>query len=285
MKVLVWLILVVVLGGAGWYYIGGHAGGGAGKVQYRTGKVEKGEVIEGVAASGTVQPTVLVQVGTQVSGVIEKLSADFNSKVTEGQTIALLDSRRMASQIAQDNAAISSAKASLEKAKAVVVQARADLEKTRATVDASKSDVERVEALLTQSQKDLERQKTLVEKKLTAVSDFDAAVALVGSLQAQLKSSHATVQQTQAQVAVGEATVLQDEAAISVAEAAVAQSEAQLQGDKVNFDYATIKSPVDGVVVSRNVDVGQTVAASLSAPTLFLIAQDLTKVQIQASVP
>src|SRR5262249_53330789 len=82
-----------------------------------------------------------------------------------------------------------------------------------------------------------------------------------------------------------EATVQADEAAVLVAEASVKQAEAQLQGDKVNFDYATIVSPVDGVVVSRNVDVGQTVAASLSAPVLFLIAQDLTKVQIQASVP
>jgi HlyD family secretion protein len=284
MKFIGWLIAVAVLGGAGWFFLEGRAGRGA-KVQYRTGKVEKGEVVEGVAASGTVQPTVLVQVGTQVSGVILKLFVDFNSKVTAGQTIALLDSRRMASQVAQDEAAISSAKANLEKTRAQVVQAKADLQRTKASVEASESDVERVEALLTQAQKDLERQKTLVDKKLTAVSEYDAAVALVGSLQAQLKSSHAAVQQTHSQVAVGEATVLQDEAAVSVAEASVLQAQAQLQGDKVNFDYATIVSPVDGVVVSRNVDVGQTVAASLSAPTLFLIAQDLTKVQIQASVP
>jgi HlyD family secretion protein len=285
MKVLVWLILVVVLGGAGWYYFGGYAGRGAAKVQYRTGKVEKGEVIEGVAASGTVQPTVLVQVGTQVSGVIEKLNVDFNSKVTKGEVIALLDSRRMASQITADEAQIASARAALEKAKAQVIQARADLGRTKATVDQSQSDVERVQALLTQAQKDLERQKTLVDKKLVAVSDYDAAVALVGSLEAQLKSSKATVVQSQAQVAVGEATVQADEAAVSVADAAVTQAQAALVGDKINFDYATIVSPVDGVVVSRNVDVGQTVASSLSAPTLFLIAQDLTQVEIQASVP
>lgn len=286
MKFIGWLLAIAVLGGAGWYVFEGRAGSGAAaKVQYRTGKVEKGEVVEGVAASGTVQPTVLVQVGTQVSGVILKLFVDFNSKVTAGQTIALLDSRRMASQVAQDEAAISSAKANLEKVKAQVIQARADLQRTKASVDQSKSDVERVEALLAQAQKDLERQKTLVDKKLTAVSEYDAAIALVGSLAAQLKSAHANVQATESQVAVGEATVLADEAAVLVAEASVAQSQAQLQGDKVNFDYATIVSPVDGVVVSRNVDVGQTVAASLSAPILFLIAQDLTKVQIQASVP
>jgi multidrug efflux pump subunit AcrA (membrane-fusion protein) len=177
-----------VLGGAGWWVFEGRGAHGAPKVQYRTGKVEKGEVVEGVAASGTVQPTVLVQVGTQVSGVILKLFVDFNSKVTAGQTIALLDSRRMASQVAQDEAAISSAKANLEKVKAQVVQARADLQRTKASVEQSASDVERVQALLTQAQKDLERQKTLVDKKLTAVSEYDAAIALVGSLEAQLKS-------------------------------------------------------------------------------------------------
>lgn len=286
MKTFVWLIVIAIAGGAGWYFFGGgSARGAASKAQYRTAKVEKGEVVEGVAASGTVQPVVLVQVGTQVSGVIEKLFVDFNSKVKAGQTIALLDSRRMASQVAQDDAAIESSKANLERMKAQVVQARADVDRIRAVLAQSKSEIDRIQALLTQSQRDLERQKTLVEKKLTAPSDYDAAVANTGSFTAQLKSAQATIQQNEAQIAVAEATILQDDAQVHVAEAAVTQATAQRQGDKVNLDYATIVSPVDGVVVSRNVDVGQTVAASLSAPTLFLIAQDLTKVQVQASVP
>src|SRR5258708_28815045 len=112
MKIFLWLVGLAVAGGAGWYFLGGgSARAAASKAQYRTAKVEKGEVIEGVAASGTVQPVVLVQVGTQVSGVIEKLFVDFNAKVKAGQTIAVLDSRRMASQIAQDDAAIESSKA------------------------------------------------------------------------------------------------------------------------------------------------------------------------------
>jgi HlyD family secretion protein len=286
MKTFVWLLVIAIAGGAGWYFFGGgSARAAASKTQYRTAKVEKGEVVEGIAASGTVQPVVLVQVGTQVSGVIEKLFVDFNSKVKAGQTIALLDSRRMASQVAQDDAAIESSKANLERMKAQVVQARADVDRIRAVLAQSKSEIERIQALLTQSQRDLERQKTLVEKKLTAASDYDAAVANTGSLTAQLKSAQATIEQNEAQIAVAEATILQDEAQVHVAESAVTQAVAQRLGDKVNLDYATIVSPVDGVVVSRNVDVGQTVAASLSAPTLFLIAQDLTKVQVQASVP
>src|SRR6185503_13397322 len=87
------------------------------------------------------------------------------------------------------------------------------------------------------------------------------------------------------QIAAAEAAVQQNQAQVAVAQATIKQNEAQLKGDRINLDYATIVSPIDGVVVSRNVDVGQTVAASLSAPTLFVIAGDLTKVQVQASVP
>src|SRR5215831_3824503 len=159
MKAFLWILVVVVAAGAGWYFLVGGAGrNAASKAQYRSAKVEKGEVVEGVAASGTVQPVVLVQVGTQVSGVIEKLFVDFNAKVKAGQTIALLDARRMASQIAQDDASIESAKAALERMRAQVLQDRANLDKVKAVLAQSKSDVERVQALLTQAEHDLERQ-------------------------------------------------------------------------------------------------------------------------------
>jgi HlyD family secretion protein len=286
MKKFLVLAGIVLAAGAGWYFFGVRSGQqAAARVQYRTAKVERGEVVEGVAASGTVQPVVLVQVGTQVSGVIEKLFVDFNAKVKAGQTIALLDSRRLAAQVAQDEAAVARARADVERVKALVVQARADVDRAKAVVTQSKADVDRFKALLTQADRDLERQRTLVERRLTAPADVDAAVAAKGSLAAQLAAADANVQQNEAQVAVAEATVHQNEAQIAVGEAAVLQSTAQLQGDHINLDYATIVSPVDGVVVSRNVDVGQTVAASLQAPTLFLIAQDLTKVQVQTSVP
>jgi HlyD family secretion protein len=286
MKGFLWLAAVAIAAGAGWYFFGSKAARGAStRSLFRTAKVERGEVVEGVAASGTVQPVVLVQVGTQVSGVIDKIFVDFNSKVTSGQTIALLDSRRMAAQIAQDEAAVARAKADLERLRSLVIQARSDVERAKAVFAASQADVERVHALLTQAEHDLERQKTLVDRKLTSPSDYDAAVANKGSFTAQLASAEAAVRQNEAQIAVAEATVHQDEAQVAVGEAAITQATALLTGDRVNLDYATIVSPVDGVVVSRNVDVGQTVASSLQAPTLFLIAQDLTKVQVQTSVP
>lgn len=286
MKVLVWLVALAAVGtGAWWFLAGGSSRTAPPKVTYRTAQVDRGEVIEGVAASGTVQPVVLVQVGTQISGVIEKLFADFNSKVKAGQTIAVLDARRLLTQIAQDEAAIARGRADLDRVKAAVVQSRAEAARVRATIPQAASDVDRVRALLDQAERELARQTSLAARKLATQSDLDAATAGRGSLAAQLASAEASVIVTRAQIDASEAAVRQAEAQVAVAEAAIRQSEAQLAGDRVNLDYATILSPVDGVVVARNVDVGQTVAASLSAPTLFLIAQDLTKIQVQTSVP
>ncbi len=283
-KIGVTVALVAVAGGA-WWWFGRGSGSGAGEIHFRTAKVERGEVIEGVQASGTVQPVLLVQVGTQISGEVSKLFKDFNSKVKAGETIALLDSRRLEAQVAQDEASVARAKADVERMKAVVTQSRTDVEHAKAALDQSKADIDRVKALLEQADKDLARQKELGEKRLVSASDVDAAVALKGSLDAQLAAAQAAVRTNDAQVASAEASVRANEAQVAVGEAAVRQSQALLQGDKVNLDYATITSPVDGVIVSRNVDVGQTVAASLSAPTLFVIANDLTKIQVQASVP
>lgn len=228
MKRLAIVIVLGVLATGGIFYFA-QDGGGASRVRFRTARVERGEVVEGVEASGTIQPEVLVQVGTQISGVIDKIFVDFNSKVTKGQTIALIDARRLEAQVAQDTAALARAKA----------------------------DVERVRAQLVKAEKDLARARALAERRLVGEAELDAAIAEVDALRAQ----------------------------IAVGEAAVAQAQAQLDGDRVNLAFTKIVSPTSGVVVARNVDVGQTVAASLQAPTLFVIANDLTKVQVQTSVP
>jgi HlyD family secretion protein len=286
MKKIIVLLVVVAAALGAWYWFRGRGESGAGgAVRFRTAKVERGEIVEGVQASGAVQPVLLVQVGTQVSGVIDKIFVDFNSKVKAGQTIALLDSRRLEAQVAQDEAAVSRARADVERLNAVVLQSRADLDRSIASLAQSKSDIDRVKALLTQAVNDLERQRTLADKRLVSPADVDAAVAAKGSLDAQLASAIATVSQNEAQVSSARALITTNEAQIKVGESAVLGAEAQLKGDRVNLEYATIESPVDGVIVSRNVDVGQTVASSLSAPTLFLIANDLTKIQVQASVP
>jgi HlyD family secretion protein len=285
-KAIVSVVVVALIAAVSWYlFVDRASQAAASEVRFRSAKVERGEVIEGVQASGAVQPVLLVQVGTQVSGVIEKLFVDFNSKVKQGQTIALLDKRRLEAQVGQDEAAVERASADLERMQAVVAQSQAEVARVRTTLAQAKADVDRVRALLTQATRDLERQQALAEQKLVSTADVDAAVASKGSLDAQLASTQAAIAQGEAQVATSEAAVVANQAQLAVGRASIKLAEAQLRGDRVNLDYATIVSPIDGVVVSRNVDVGQTVAASLSAPTLFVIANDLTKIQVQANVP
>ncbi len=228
MKKLLFVLAAALAGAGAWEWNQRHSSETA-DVAYRTVKVEKGEVVEGVAASGAVEPLVSVQVGSQVSGVVARWFKDFNAKVVAGETIAVLETGRLTAQVEMDEAA----------------------------VDRARADGEHVEAQIWQAERDLERQETLKKRDVVSQSDLDAAIASVRLLHANRV----------------------------VAAAVVSQSLAQLKSDQLNLKHATITSPIDGVVISRHVDVGQTVAASLQAPTLFVIANDLTRIQVQASVP
>src|ERR1700716_3680284 len=210
------------------------------QAQHFTAKVERGDIHDVVEATGTINSVITVQVGSQVSGTIAKLNADFNSRVHKGDVVALIDP-------ALFNGALLQATADLENAKANLEAARANLEKARAGLVQTKADYDRAvgltrDGVMSQQQLDL------------AKSNYDAANASVGAAAANI---------TQA-----EAQISQKKAAVTVAQ--------------TNLDYTVIRSPIDGTVVARNVDVGQTVAASLQAPTIFTIAQDLTKMWVYA---
>ncbi len=210
------------------------------QAQHFAAKVERGEIRDVVEATGTINSVITVQVGSQVSGTIAKLNADFNSRVHKGDVVALIDP-------ALFNGALLQATADLENAKANLEAARANLEKARAGLVQTKGDYDRAvgltrDGVMSQQQLDL------------AKSNYDAANASVGAAAANI---------TQA-----EAQISQKRAAVTVAQ--------------TNLDYTVIRSPIDGTVVARNVDVGQTVAASLQAPTIFTIAQDLTKMWVYA---
>ena len=183
-------------------------------MKWTTAKVETGDVNVNVTATGTLSAVTTVQVGTQVSGIIDKINVDFNSKVKKGQIIAEIDKTPLI-------AALQDANASLAKAHSTV----------------------------TQTQRDYERMKKLLSLKAIAQSDYDVSLS-------------------------------NWEVAVAVEKSALAQ----LNRAQINLNYATIYAPIDGVVISRAVDVGQTVAASFSTPTLFTIANDLTKMQVLASV-
>jgi len=210
------------------------------QAQHFTAKVELGEIDDVVEATGTINAVITVQVGSQVSGSIAKLNADFNSRVHKGDVVALIDPALFKGALLQ-------AAADLENAKANLVAARANLEKAKAGMVQTKADYDRAigltrDGVMSQQQLDM------------AKSNYDSAKASMGA-------ADANVTQAQAQVS-------QKDAAVAVAQ--------------TNLDYTVIRSPIDGTVVARNVDVGQTVAASLQAPTIFTIAQDLTKMWVYA---
>src|SRR3954462_9786771 len=191
-------------------------------------KITRGDIAETVGATGTLQAVTTVQVGTQVSGTILELNADFNSLVRKGQVIARLDPSLFQTQI--------------EQARANLVRAQADLERLRVGADDARTKLQRAEEL--------------AAKKLIAQTDLEAAQVAVRSADAQIRSQ----------------------------QAAVTQAQASLRQNEVNLEHSIIQAPIDGLIISRNVDVGQTVAASMSAPTLFVLAADLTKMQVIASL-
>lgn len=219
---------VIGLGVIGWLAAARWIGGGDAAPAYATQPVGRGDVVVTVTATGTLSPVVQVEVGSQVTGRIAELRADYNSRVEAGEIIAIIDPKRAESAVAQARARLASARAELARTQAVAVNARVQHQRLAA----------------------------LAERGAVAVSEVDAALAATRSA----------------------------DAAVKAAEAAVASAGAALEEAQVDLQYTTIRSPIDGVVVSRNVDVGQTVSASLQAPVLFVIAEDLTEMEVHTSV-
>src|SRR5689334_3083135 len=300
---------IVVLAAAGFYFWGGNASA----AQYLTAKVERGSLRNTVTATGTLQAVTTVQVGSQASGTISALYADYNSVVKKGQVDAQLDPAVSKAQVEQAKANLQQAQASLAQAKAGVANSRAGVADAQARAQAASSTAQNNQAgvvgaqanlaVLKAQQDDalslLKQQEALVKSGIIAQRDLDVARTAYQTAQAKYDQGVAQVNQatltqqmtassgiasSQAQVQQSQAQVQQSQASVSAAEAQVQQAQAALQLAQVNLAHTTIASPIDGIVVSRDVNVGQTVAASLSAPTLFTIANDLTKMQVIANI-
>jgi len=209
-------------------------------VQHFSAKVEQGDIKDVVEATGTINAVVTVQVGSQVSGTISKLNADFNSRVHKGDVVALIDPALF---------------------RGALQQAQADLENAKANLEAAVANLERSKASSVQTKADFDRAVGLARSGVVSQQQLDQAKANYDSAIAAENAAAANITQAKAQVT-------QKQAAVKVAE--------------TNLEYTVIRSPIDGTVVARNVDVGQTVAASLQAPTIFTIAQDLTKMWLYA---
>ena len=236
--IIVLVLLAVVAAGAGAWYLRRERA----EVAVNAVPVTRGEIIDTVGATGTVQAVTTVQVGSQVSGNIEWLGADFNSIVKKGQVVARLDPSLFDAQLRQ---------------------VQANLSQTRANLTRANSELDRTKVQLTDAQQKHARAVELSSKSLIAQSDLDSAKIAVDSAMASVASQQASVTQSQA---------------------AVTQAEASVNQSQVNRDHTVIKAPIDGIVTQRSVDVGQTVAASMSAPTLFVIAADLTEMQVNANI-
>jgi HlyD family secretion protein len=222
---LIILLLVTVTVSLAAYY---RSAAGTTAPRFTTAAVSRGDVVEAVEATGALEAVTTVQVGTQVSGTIKNLFADYNSEVKKGQIVAELEPSLFQTQVDQ--------------ARATLQRVDADYDRARVTLD--------------DAQVKLRRAHELWDKQLIPRTDLETAEATANQAAASLKS----------------------------AEAQVTQARASLSQAQVNMGHTIIRAPIDGIVISRSVDVGQTVAASMSAPTLFVIAQDLSRMRVNARI-
>jgi HlyD family secretion protein len=248
------LVLVAALGAGGWYWYSARSA--EREPKYRVGKVERGPIQAVVVASGTLNAVTTVQVGSQVSGQILEIFADFNTQVKKDQVIAKIDPQSFELRVNQT-------RADLDSARSAVAVAMSNL-------TAQRAEVGRVKVALADAERDLNRKKMLVEKNFISPAELDKARTLYDSTREQLKS-------VEAQIGVNESQ-------ISSAQATVKQREALLKQAQVDLERTIIRAPVNGTVILKNIDAGATVAASLQAPVLFTIAQDLRDMQVEAAI-
>jgi HlyD family secretion protein len=254
LRTIIVLVLLAAAAGGGWYWVASR--NGAGDAKYRIGKVERGPLQAVVVASGTLNAVTTVQVGSQVSGQVQEISADFNTQVKKDQVIARIDPQSFELRVNQ-------ARADLDAAKSAVAVAISGLA-------AQKAEIGRVRVNLADAERDLNRKKTLVDKNFISPAELDKARTLYDGTLEQVKSVEAQAGIADAQIASAQATVKQREALLKQAQ--------------VDLERTIIRAPVNGTVILRNIDAGQTVAASLQAPVLFTIAQDLRDMQVEAAI-
>jgi HlyD family secretion protein len=279
-KSLVTIAAVLLAAGGGlWFYVGNRN-----QAQYQTAALERGQIQSSISATGNCNAVVTVQVGAQVSGNIKALYADFNTKVKKGQLVAEIDPQVFQARVDQARASVDSARSAVVSAKAGVEKANADIASARAAVANQKAAIAKAQAAVKDASTKLAAQNALFEDKIvakqdvdTAQSTHDQAVAEVDAANAQLDAANHQVQSAQAQYDVAQTQ-------LSSAQSQVKQAQASLEQSQVDLDHTKIIAPVDGTVIARNMDVGQTVAASFQAPTIFQIAQDLTKMQVDTNV-
>lgn len=276
---------VALLGllGVGWV-AARAARGPAGPEGFRTARIDRGDILESVRATGTLNPVTTVLVGSQLSGQIVEVLADYNTPVRAGQVMARLNADQITARREAARAELAQARADLAVRRAQAERARAARERARASLADQTAQEERAAAQLAESRRVLQRQEELMARGAGTQAALDNARTQVAMQAAARNSAIAQLASAQAEIATLEADIALADAQILAGDAAILGKAARLRDIEIDLERTEIRSPVDGVVVQRQVELGQTVAASLSAPTLFLVAQDLREIEILANI-
>lgn len=281
-----WMMLTgvaVVAGAAGWALLRPGAGG-ASDVPYRTAALDRGQIIASVRATGTLTPVSTVLVGSMLSGQIIEILADYNSQVKANQIVARLNADQIRARRDSAEADLAQSRSELAVRKAMLERSRATRLKADSTLKDIQAQRDRINAQLAEAKRNTERQRELFGRAVgsqqaldTSRTQLDMQTASLASAEAQIASAGSELLGLDADVALAQAQILS-------AEAAVLGRDAKLKDILIDLERSEIRSPVDGVVVQRQVEIGQTVAASFSSPTLFQIAQDLREIDIYANI-
>jgi HlyD family secretion protein len=259
---------IVVVGLAALFTLGMVLRSRADTPRYLTAMVKRGDITAVVQATGTINPLTTVPVGSSVSGTVKYIFADFNTRVRAGQVLAQLDPALFEAQVIQARGNLANAEANLR-------NLQASLSATQAAVETNRANLARLQAAAQYARANAARIADLSKQGILAQDQNDMTQANLLQADAQVRAAEAQIRQSQAQVDQTRAQVEQARAQVEVSRGALKQAE-------TNFRYTTIVSPIDGTVVARNITVGQSVAASLQAPNVFTIAQDLKRMQVYA---
>jgi HlyD family secretion protein len=281
------LVLVAAVGGGAWYL---RASAGS-KAEFQTQPVSRAPLVVGVSATGTLEPEEVIDVGAQVGGQILTFGTgtdgkviDYGSPVAPGTVLARIDDTLYKAKAAQSQAQVRSAEKQLEQAKAKADQARAGVDQAKANTLRATADLQQASAKADQTTKDWERAQALDGTGVSASADYDAAKSAYEANKAAVGVAEATLAQMRAAEVNAVAVLADASAAVGIADAAVATAKAVLAQDEANLGYCTIASTVDGTIIDRRVTIGQTVQSSFNTPSLFLIAKDLRRMEVWASV-
>ncbi len=288
-KPLLVIALVLVAGAVAgaWYF----RSAGSSSVEFKEEAVSRGPLVVGVSATGTLEPEEVIDVGAQVGGQILTFGVgtdgkpiDYGSPVGPGTVLARIDDTLYKAKAEQSRAQVRAAEQQLQQAKAKAVQAKAGIEQAKANTLRASADLRQVNAKSDQTTKDWDRAKSLQTSGGISTADYDAAQSAFEANKAAVSVAEAALTQSRAAEAIAQAAADDAEAAVGTAAAAVETAKAVLAQDEANLGYCTIKSTVDGTIIDRRVTIGQTVQSSFNTPSLFLIAKDLRRMEVWASV-